>query len=149
MMKQKNIFTFYKKNWEILKLIILKGVKLRNPLFSVIGSLSTAFLTMFEYKTMSSTQSMFLCQHILASQKPFFANLNFTKTERNGTARLGQTLTMILTEADCQLEWCLGHCATSRFSRSVVMQQTVREEVTKVQGHPSIYNQTKQNSKNA
>lgn len=124
-------------------------MKVRNPLFSVIDSLSTAFLTRFEYKTVYSTQSMSLCRHILASQKPFFANLNFTKTERNETAQLGQTLTVILTEADRQLEWRLGHCATSRFGRSVVMQQTVREEVTKVQGHPSIYNQIKQNSKNA
>lgn len=69
--------------------------------------------------------------------KALFADLNFTKNERNETAQLGQTLTMILTEADCQLEWRLGHCATSRLSRRELMRRTVREEVTKVQGHPS------------
>lgn len=73
--------------------------------------------------------------------KALFADLNFTKTERNETAQLGQTLTMILTEADCQLEW--RHCATSRLIRRVLMQLKVGEEVTKVQGHPSSYHRTK------
>lgn len=81
--------------------------------------------------------------------KASFADLNFRKTERNETAQLGQTLTMILTEADCQLEWRLGHCATSRLIRRVLMQLKVREEVTKVQGHPSSYHRTKRNSKTA
>lgn len=65
-----------------------------------------------------------------------FADLNITKTERDETAQLGQTLTMIMTEADCQLEWSGPLC-------NIIMQLTVRKEVTKVQSHPSSYHRKK------
>lgn len=130
MIKQKQIFTFY---------IQVEKPKIKDKdngntegseaqKSTLFSSLRPALTARLEYKTMLSTQSMSLCQHTLASQKPCLRTWISRKTERNETALLSQTLAMIPTEAGCQTERRLSFCATSKLGRSEVMQQTGKKK---------------------